>query len=240
MAQVCVCSDYFTVDDDGSLCLIPGSMGLRDVLVFSDPGTFQFEKADYPWLANVRVKVQAGGGGAAGAQADAGELVATVGGAGGGYSEQFIAVGSLGASESIVVGAGGSAGDFDTAGGVGGNSSFGGFAVANGGAGGTVGMSSGSAVSAFSGVPGPLAGVGELKTGGGASGGALRLSGFEGQSGQGGESHLGHGGFQRSNNGGGGASRGYGGGAAGALARNNTTVGGTAGGSGIVIVELYG
>lgn len=240
MAQVCVCSDYFVVDDDGSLCLVPGSMGLRQVLYFDQPGNFSFEKADYPWLANVRVKVQAAGGGAAGAQADAGELVATVGAAGGGYSESFIAASSLGALENITVGAGGTAGDFDTDGGTGGASSFGGFATANGGGGGTVGMTTGTGAVAFSGIAAPLAGVGQFRTGGGAGGGALRLTGNQGQSGQGGESHLGHGGFQRSSNGGGGATRGYGSGAAGALARNNTTVEGTAGASGIVIVELYG
>ncbi|MFJ5037929.1 glycine-rich domain-containing protein [Streptomyces parvulus] len=240
MASVCVCSDYFIVDDDGSLCLKPGTMGLRQVLYFGEPGTYSFEKADYPWLANVRVKVQAGGGGAAGARADAGELVATQGAAGGGYSESFIAASSLGSSESITVGAGGTAGDPDTDGGAGGNSNFGGFAVANGGAGGPVGMTSGTTPAAFSGIAAPLAGVGDYRTGGGAGGGALRLSGGEGQSGQGGESHLGHGGFQRSSNGGGGASRGFGGGAAGALARNNTSTNGTEGGRGIVIVELYG
>lgn len=240
MAQVCVCSDYFVVDDDGSLCLIPGSMGLRKTLYFTDPGASTFEKADYPWLARVRVRVQGGGGGAAGAQADAGELVATIGGAGGGYSESLIEASALGASENITVGAGGVAGDFDTDGGAGGPSSFGGSTVAPGGGGGTVGMTTGSTPAAFSGLAAPLAGTGDMRLGGGASGGALRLSGGEGQSGQGGESHLGHGGFQRSSNGGGGGPRGFGGGAAGAFARNNVTVQGSPGGGGIVIVELYG
>lgn len=240
MAQVCVCSTYFNVDDDGSLCLVPGSMGLRDVLYLTEPGTSQFTKADYPWLAHVRVKVQGAGGGAAGAQADAGELVATQGGAGGGYSESFIDVAALGAAESVTVGAGGTAGDFDTDGGTGGASNFGGFVTAPGGGGGQVGMTTGATPVAFSGLAAPLAGTGDFRTGGGASGGAIRLSGSQGQSGQGGESHLGHGGFQRSSNGGGGASRGFGGGAAGAYARNNATVTGTVGGNGIVIVELYG
>lgn len=240
MAQVCVCSDYFLVDDDGSLCLVPGSMGLRDVIYYDEPGTFQFSKADYPWLASIRVKVQGGGGGAAGARADAGELVATIGGAGGGYSESFLKASALGATENITVGAAGSAGDFDTDGGAGGSSSFGGLVVAPGGGGGTVGMTTGTGPACFSGVAAPLAGIGQFRTGGGAGGGALRLNGFEGQAGQGGEAHLGHGGFQRSSPGGGGATRGYGSGAGGALARAGATVEGTAGAHGIVIVELYG
>jgi hypothetical protein len=167
-------------------------------------------------------------------------LVATVGVTGGGYSESFLDASALGASENVTVGAGGVAGDFDTAGGAGGPSSFGGFAVAPGGLGGTIGMTTGTTPAAFSGVAAPLAGTGEIRLGGGASGGALRLSGGEGQSGQGGESHLGHGGAQRSSNGGGGGPRGFGGGAAGAFARNGATVNGTAGGGGVVIVELFG
>lgn len=239
MAQVCVCSTYFTVDDDGSLCLVPGSMGLRDVLYFSEPGSFTFEKADYPWLARVRVKVQGAGGGAAGAQADAGELVATAGGTGGGYSESFIEASALGASENITVGAGGVAGDFDTDGGSGGPSNFGGSTTAPGGIGGPVGMTTGATPVAFSGIAGPLAGTGDIRMGGGASGGSLRLSGSQGQSGAGGDSFMGTGGRQRASNGTG-APRGFGGGAAGAYARNNVTTEGQAGGNGLVIVELYG
>lgn len=239
MAQVCVCSTYFTVDDDGSLCLIPGSQGLRDVLYFSEPGTFQFEKADYPWLARVRVKVQGAGGGAAGAQADAGELVATVGGTGGGYSESFIEASALGASETITVGAGGVAGDFDSDGGAGGASSFGGTTVAPGGNPGPVGMTTGATPVAFSGIAGPLAGSGDIRMGGGASNGSLRLSGAQGQSGKGGDSFMGTGGRDRASNGTG-APRGFGGGAAGAYARSGATTEGQAGGNGLVIVELYG
>ncbi|MEW2622980.1 hypothetical protein [Streptomyces sp. NPDC048106] len=76
MASVCVCSDYFTVGDDGRLCLIPGRQGLRQVLYFNTAGTYSFKKADYLWLTRVFVRVQAGGGGAAGARASAGQLVA--------------------------------------------------------------------------------------------------------------------------------------------------------------------
>ena len=240
MASVCVCSDYFVVNDDGELCLVPGQQGLRQVLYFKEPGTYQFRKDEYPWLARVRARVQAAGGGAAGARAANDQLVARNGGAGGGYSEALIDVSALGAVETVVVGAGGSAGGADSDGGAGGNSSFGGFATANGGAGGTSGMTSGASMVCYSGIAAPPAGTGDWAQGGGKGGGTFRLTGFQGQSGEGGDSYLGHGGFQRSSDGGGGAPRGYGGGAAGAFARDGATSNGTAGGDGIVIVELYG
>ncbi|MEZ7005816.1 hypothetical protein [Streptomyces sp. AD55] len=240
MAQVCVCDEYFTVDESGRLCLIPGVQGLRDILYFAEPGTFQFEKGDYPWLARVRVQVQAGGGGAAGARASAGQLTAQPGAAGGGYSESLIPASALGTVETIVVGAGGTPGGPSSDGGPGGNSSFGGLVIANGGAGGQAVMPAGSAPVSYSGTAAPLAGVGNFRQGGGAGGGALRLSGFEGQGGAGGESRLGHGGYSRASTGGGGGSRGFGGGAAGGIARDGDSTSGTEGGNGIVIVELWG
>src|SRR5690606_15367022 len=106
------------------LCVIPGSLGLREVITYGTPGVHTFRKDDYPWLARVYVKVQGGGGGSAGANAAADELIARPGGAGGGYAEALIDVGMLGAAESVVVGAGGAAGIGNNPGGNGGNSSF--------------------------------------------------------------------------------------------------------------------
>jgi hypothetical protein len=240
VASVCVDPTYFTVTDSGQLSLVPGVEGLRAVVYFKDPGTHQFVKADYPWLARLRIRVQAGGGGAAGASAGKSQVSAQPGGAGGGYAEVHHGVSILGAVETVVVGAGGTAGSATADGGTGGNSSFGGLATANGGAGGTSVMSGGTDPVSFSGIPGPLAGIGNLVIGGGAGGGALRLNGSDALSGAGGDSVLGHGGAQRSSTGGGGAPRGYGGGAAGALAKDGISVNGTPGGDGIVIVELYG
>ncbi|MFI1954791.1 hypothetical protein ACH437_23585 [Streptomyces xinghaiensis] len=101
-------------------------------------------------------------------------------------------------------------------------------------------MSSGSTPICHSGTPGPLAGSGQITSGGGAGGPALRLSGSQGLAGAGGESHLGHGGFQRAYTGVGGTARGYGGGASGGLARDGSSTGGTQGNNGLVMVELYG
>lgn len=239
-AAVCVCSDYFTVNDDGELCLLPGRQGLREVLTFSDPGTFQFAKATYPWLARVRVRVQAAGGGSAGANAADNELVARPGGAGGGYSESVIEAAALGAVETIVVGAGGAAGGTASDGGTGGGSSFGGLVTANGGQGGSANMTSGVSSVTAAGIPAPLAGTGQIIMGGGGGGGAIRLTSFQGLSGSGGESFLGHGGFERGSSGAGSAPRGFGGGAGGAFARDGATEPGTDGGRGLVVVELYG
>ncbi|MBC9729252.1 hypothetical protein [Streptomyces sp. TRM68367] len=241
MARACVCDTYFTVDETtGELCLKPGTMGLRQVLVFNEPGNYQFRKSDFAWLARVRVKVQGAGGGAAGASAGRSETVTQPGGAGGGYSESLIEASALGTVETIIVGERGTAGGSNSDGGDGGNSSFGGLVTANGGSGGAAVMDSGNGFVCFSGTPGPLAGEGQIAMGGGHGGGAFRLTGFQGQSGEGGESHMGHGGFPRSSNGGGGAGRGYGGGAAGGFARDGASVQGTPGMHGAVFLELYG
>ncbi|MFB7337514.1 hypothetical protein ACFC00_38795 [Streptomyces adustus] len=158
--------------------------------------------------------MQATGGGAAGARANAARLVAHPGGTGGGYAERLIPVASLGADETIVIGAGRTAGTPTVDGG---NSSFGGLVTANGGFGGQVVMTTGTTAVCFSGVAGPLAGIGGVAQGGGPSGGPIRLTGDQGQSGPGGESRLGHGDSQRASTVGGGAGRGFGGGAGGAL-----------------------
>jgi len=239
VAQVCVCSDYFTVDDDGRLCLIPGRQGLRDVLYITDTGNTSFAKADYPWLARIRVKVQGAGGGSAGADADAGECIVRPGGTGGGYSESLIEATALGSSETITVGAGGAAGAPNADGGAGGSSSFGGFVTAPGGLGGGSAQGSGTAGDITSGINGPLAGTGELRIGGGTSGAAIRLNGTNGISGAGGNSHLGTGGFPRGTQGTGTGTRGFGSGAGGALSYGSAFEG-FVGGNGIVIIELYG
>lgn len=241
MASVCACSDYFTVNDDGELCLIPGRQGLRQIIKFTDPGADQFEIADYPWAARIRVKVQAAGGGSAGANADTGTAVVRPGGAGGGYSESaMIAVSALGAVETVVVGAGGSGGSGNSAGTAGGNSAFGGLVTANGGDGSPANMPSGTEPSTANGVAGPFAGVGFIALGGGAGGSAIRLNEDYGVAGSGGDSFLGTGGLGRSGDGPGLGPRGFGGGAGGSTSLGGDSNAGGDGGGGIVIVEIYG
>lgn len=110
MASACVCGEYFNVSDTGELCLNPGTMGLRQIVRFTQPGTYQFRKSDYPWLARVRVLVQGAGGGSAGADSDTGQLIARPGAASGGYSEALVEVADLGDVETMVVGAPGAGG----------------------------------------------------------------------------------------------------------------------------------
>jgi hypothetical protein len=237
-----LCDEYFQTDGAGDICLIPGSMGPRQVLVYSTPGTATFTKATYPWLARVKVRVQAGGGGSAGAAAAASESIWRAGGAGGSYGERLIDVAALGASETITVGAGGTAGTAaNGAAGNGGNSSFGALVTTLGGPAGATSMSTGATVTSTSGTAGPAAGSGGyINMGGGSSGGAIRLSGGAGIGGAGGDSHMGHGGACRATAGVGIVPRGYGGGGGGSASANGASQVGRAGGDGVVVVELYG
>lgn len=239
IVSVCVCDSYFEVDEGGELCLKPGTMGPRLMVTYKEPGTFQFRKTDYPWAARVYVRVQGGGGGSAGANAAANQCTVRPGGAGGGYAESLLNLSALGAVETVVVGPGGTAGTGNNPGGAGGTSSFGGFVVAQGGDGGTAAQGSGTAPDAVQGPAGPFAGSGQWASGGGAGGGGIRLSGTNGLSGAGGESHLGHGGLARASEGPGTAPRGYGGGAGGALSYG-AAENGMEGGNGIVIVWVLG
>lgn len=239
MARACVDPDYFTVSGSGELTMKPGAMGFQDTVIFSNVGNFQFNKASYPLLARVRVRVLGGGGGSAGADADPGELIARQGGAGGGYAEATIAASALGAVTSVVVGAGGQGGSTgNSPGSDGSGSSFGGFATALGGAGSDTLQTSGTAIDVTSGVSAPLAGIGDLAIGGGAGGGAFRLSATRGMSGAGGDSQYGFGGRELSFQSAGNAPRGFGAGASGALSTGGA-VAGADGSRGFVIVELY-
>lgn len=240
MSQVCACGEYFNVNDSGELCLNPGTMGLREMLTFASPGTYQFERSDYPWLARVRVRVQGGGGGSAGADSDAGGSVWRAGGAGGGYSESVLDVSLLGAIETIVVGEGGDGGVSGSAGVAGGTSSFGGLVAAYGGAGSSLAMTSDSFATTTSATGGPTGNAGQIAIGGASSEGAIRLTAGAGIAGAGGDSFFGHGGFSRATGGAGTAPRGWGAGAGGSASANGAVTNGAAGGSGLVVVELYG
>jgi hypothetical protein len=240
MAEVCVCSDYFVVDDEGSLCLIPGVLGLRETLYFKTPGNYQFTKASYPWLTRIKVKVQAAGGGSGGADSNPDQSIPRPGASGGGYSESLIEAGALAAVTNIVVGEGGEGGIGNTDGENGGGSSFGGTVTAVGGFGGSANTLSGDTNVTANAIQGAGSGAGDFAIGGGASIGAIRISASQGLSGKGGDSQLGHGGYGRSTTGPGGTPRGYGAGAGGAFSFDGSAQPGGKGGNGIVIIELYG
>lgn len=184
--------------------------------------------------------VQVLGGGGGGGGADNATETAGAGGGTGGYSEGWITSG-LGATETVTVGAGGTAGaDTGGNGGNGGNSSFGAHVTANGGGGGS-GDSTGATDLDFSqGGAGASAGTGNLLAVAGNSGdigivfrGGVRRGGNGGASHFGGRTNgstLGNGGTAAANTGAGGG---------GGAGRADTAGSGGVGGSGLVIVASY-
>ncbi|KAA3645344.1 MAG: hypothetical protein DWQ07_12820 [Chloroflexi bacterium] len=126
----------YSKDDAGLETLMSGGAGggtdtsLKAVQVFTAGGTWN-KPAN---LHSVIVEVVGGGGGGGGCGTTAaGEHKGGTGGAGGGYSRKFIAAASLGATETVTVGAGGAGGVGANNGAAGGNSSFGAHCSANGG-----------------------------------------------------------------------------------------------------------
>jgi hypothetical protein len=215
-----------------------------ETVQFTTSGSFV--KADYPYLAKVLAKVQAGGGAGGGATTtSAGEASAGDGGGGGGYAEALVLVDALSASTTVTVGAGG-AGVSGAAGGSGTASSFGSHAAANGGGGGSIRAATATPSVASSDTSLRRGGVGTagdiLHEGG--SGGHLVYVGSALQSvigGHGGASHF-NGGRSAPIAGGNGAGGGqYGGGGTGAAnhANQGSARTGGAGAGGIIILDLY-
>lgn len=236
-------SDYFTVYD-GSAWVVYGNTPAYELVKFTSSGTFTI--ATYPWAKSVRVRVVGGGGAGGGAAVtSATEVSCGGGGGGGGYSEKRIAVSALSSSETVTVGAGGTA-STGANGGNGGNSSFGTHAVGNGGAGGQVGAAAEPRF--MNGLPGAggSASAGDFNLIGGAGQTAVGLNDIVGRvlSGAGGNSALGSGGTQiyTASSSPGDAGNNFGGGGSGAASDNSTaaTQSGGAGGVGIVIVEIFG
>lgn len=216
-----------------------------DSVYFTSSGTFS--KGSYPGLRAVRVRCVGGGGGSGGVSTtSAGQGSCSGGGAGGTYAEKWLAVSALAASETVTVGAGGTAGSAgNNAGGVGGTTSFGTLCIANGGT-----QSGGTTASATT----TGAAGGDATTSG--SVGDLIVAGSDGSDGRhlstgerindatGGASGLGYGGerseFNTTASAAGNNGNLYGGGASGAHNQaSQTQVAGGTGGAGICIVDLY-
>jgi len=213
----------------------------KQTVYFTTSGTFN--KAEYPWLRAIKVKMVGGGGGSAAAAATNSSQVSVPGsGGGGGYCEKFYTdINSLSSSITVTVGAGGTAGTSGGNGGGGGTTSFLTLSATGGGGGSAPGA--GSIAFHYS----------NCGTAGSASNGDLNIQGSGGISGNawaldrvmqavGGESFLSGrfhnavsttaqdavAGFL------------YGGGAVAPInAINQSARNGAAGGPGIVILELY-
>lgn len=243
MARVCVDSTYFTILPDGRLTMVPGSMGLRQLVPFTATGNSQFIKANYPGLARVRVRVIGAGGGGAGSVASTGESAVSGGGGGGGYSESIIEASALAPIEIVTVGTGGAGGVGNADGATGNSTSFGPHVQANGGLGSSYSMVSGTTPATVVGGAGASVGVGQVTVPGTPGHSALRLSNLAATSGRGGDpgGAYGSGGAARSNNGPGPNAIGRGGGGAGAAAvaiGSGSSQTGGQGASGLVLVEL--
>lgn len=185
--------------------------------------------------------VGSGGGGGGGAGVAATSSGAGGGGGGGAYSRSFKTAAQVGVSQSVTIGAGGTAGTAGAnAGGAGNASSVGALVTANGGSGGngsvataTIGYGGGG------GAGGTTGGTGDFKLPGQAGGLGLVLAGAGGIStaGGGGASFFGLGGHYTSA---GAAAAGpvYGSGGDGAPA-NNANVAGLAGADGVAVITEF-
>jgi hypothetical protein len=208
-----------------------------DIQVFTANGTWV-----KPYGARwIEAYVQAGGGGGGAADGAAGQVAAAGGGGGGGFCFKKYTDVELGTSETVVVGAGGTAGATPGGnGGTGGNSTLSGQ-TANGGVGGIGGGSTASDAPGNNGSAGGAASGGDLNIPGGDGGWGLRFGVIgQGIGGFGGVSHLG--GSIRSSGptGAAGATgKNYGGGGGGGIADNATDRAGGAGAPGIVIAITF-
>ena len=208
--------------------------------IFSTAGTYTWTKPDGCSKVKVTVVGGGGGGGAAGMPAGGAQSGRSGGGAGGGTAIKLIDVSSI-ASETVTVGAGGTAPASGTAnaGGAGGTSSFGSHCSATGGAGGR--GANGGTVDSYA-IFGGIGSNGDINIRGG---NPEYVTYFDGEMhGQGGFSSFGHGSSPRLYN----ASNGSiqserngcaAGGGGGGVGDNDGITGGHAGAAGIVVVEEF-
>jgi hypothetical protein len=224
---------------DGAGTLSWGSVdSLTGIQTFTSSGTYT------PTAGTTKVLVYVVGGGGAGGGVDGqggGTAGAGGGGGGGGCAISFVT--SLGATETVTVGAGGVGTNGATTGGSGGASSFGSHAAANG-AGGGQGKTANSPsnVSYTSGGAGASGTIGDIQFTGtcGGHGAAGGSSTSESMSGTGGSSFFGGGERGRSGDQKGLDGRNYGGGGSGAVVTSiNTNYAGGDGADGIVVIYEY-
>jgi hypothetical protein len=223
-----------------------GTVGykLLETVYFTSSG--DFEKADYPALTAIKVKVVGGGGGGARAVATGAATVsAGDGGGGGGYAESFITdIPNLAGTVTVTVGSGGSGGSGSGGASAGGNSSFGTAVIGGGGALGTEIGASGTPAYNTSFAAGGTANTGDLSINGGPGSPGIRFTSNRSVGGDGGATQLaaitrGEGSSTSNSAGRNGSVFGSGGSGA-ANANNQSITNGGAGASGIVIIELYG
>lgn len=227
-----------TLNADGTVNLSGYTFSER--VVYESNATWT--KADYSGLKAVRVTCVGGGGGGGGGTATDDRMGG--GGGGGALAQSFILAASLGATETVTVGAGGTGGVANTTGGAGDgsdgtDSSFGTAVVADGGYGG-VSQATGYSSEADGGLV--ASSTGDFKVAGGPGGRGVSSGGYPNfyGGGRGGDSQLGFGGKARV-----GADPTWngglygGGGGGGGQPAGATHQPGSDGGDGVVIVDIF-
>ncbi len=217
--------------------------GFQAVQIFTASGTWTKPTG----LKRVIVEVVGGGGGSGGRDAStASTTVGAGGGGGGGYSMKVIEAASLGATETVTIGAAGTAGSTSgsagTDAGDGGDTTFGAHCTGGGGSGSERAQDLGSERTGYQGGAGGTGSGGDLNIPGGA--GEIGLSFNSGNSpmgGKGGASRFSGSGRNSASTSVGEAGQLYGGGASGGCSANSQSAGnGSAGAAGLCIVwEFY-
>lgn len=211
------------------------SQMIQRIAVFTTSGTF----TPHPDMLFCDVELVGGGGGSGGISGTS-FLTASSGAGGGGYARRLLTKVQIGSSQTVTIGAGGSAGvGAVSAGGPGGATSLGTLVVANGGS------SSGNAQAPGNVDPpgaGGLGTVGDILIPGSRGGGGSVQSGSTQAfyTGRGGASYLSGESAVSSGNSAGTAGLQYGGGASGAAdAGTSTNRNGASGASGVVIIRQF-
>lgn len=190
------------------------------------------------------VELVAGGGGSGGIAATTGGTNCAASGGGGGaqYTRKTVTAATVGASQSITIGAGGTAGtNAPGNGAAGGITVFGALFQATGGSGGALMNATTTGNSVLGGAGSAAGGAGDFNSGGnpGDAGLAIFTAGPTVISGKGGSSIFGGGGISRIGNGVGQAGFAYGGGASGSAGTGTTALAGAAGAAGVCIITEY-
>lgn len=252
LAAFCVAQGV-SVPDDGNLgnlvteiedaitAFVGGATNLTiNRVVIASSGTYTPTSG----TVSIDVEVLGGGGGGGGLGSGAGTSAAAGGGGAGAISTSTIPAATFGSSQTVTIGAGGTAGS--TAGGnggAGGATSFGSLVVSGGGAGGT-GSNSNSPPDAASGGAGGSSSAGETQTNGqyGGVGFGVSVGSPITISGGGGSCLYGAGGQSVASVNGAGAGSGQGGlnkGSGGAGAGGGASLAGGSGAPGLVVITEY-
>lgn len=214
-----------------------GGVASVNVVTFFTNGTYTAPGN----LLYAKVEVVGGGGGGGGADGNGAGVSAGCGGSGGTYSMSILSAATIGASQTVTIGAGGPGGTGSASGSLGGISSFGSLVTAPGGQGGQ--GQANTTIFAKQATARSFGGTGQITITGSGGEGSFGQSSLA-LSGSGGSSHFGSGGTAIptvSAGADGNQGSGYGSGGSGAANSDNTTFlwTGGAGQAGVVVITEY-